>query len=119
MASGSMTLDFLTLGALTFEAPDLRRFPCLTLAYAALRRGPAASIGVNAANEVAVEAFLAGRLPFTRIAAVIEETLDQMPATQPRTVDDVLALDAMARRVAVTRVAAQGAPRSAAPIEQG
>jgi 1-deoxy-D-xylulose-5-phosphate reductoisomerase len=115
MASGSATLEFLKLGALTFEAPDLRRFPCLALAYTALRRGPQASIGVNAANEIAVEAFLQRRLPFTRIAAVIERTLDRMPATPPASIDDVLALDSRARQLAADGIAEQTAARSALP----
>jgi len=108
LASGSSTLDFLRLGPLTFEAPDFDRFPCLPLAYAALRAGPAATIGVNAANEIAVEAFLGERLPFARIAAVIEDTLAHMPTTRPRSIDDVLALDAAARTHAAARVAVHG-----------
>lgn len=104
--SGSARLDFLTLGALTFEAPDLHRFRCLALAYAALRAGPAACIGLNAANEIAVEAFLAERLPFDRIAAVIDATLERMPAGAPADIDAVLALDAAARRLAAGRVEA-------------
>jgi len=100
VASGSDTLDFLALGALTFEAPDRERFPCLGLAYDALRAGPAACIWLNAANEVAVDAFLARRLPFLGIAQVIEETLQQAPLQAPRSIDDVLQNDAMARRKA-------------------
>ncbi len=96
--SGSGTLDFLKVAALTFEAPDLTRFPCLQLAYQALSASPAASIAVNAANEVAVEAFLSHRLPFSRIAAVIEETLNQTPMCRPAAVDEVIALDAQARQ---------------------
>jgi 1-deoxy-D-xylulose-5-phosphate reductoisomerase len=117
VASGSSTLDFLTLGALTFEAPDLLRFPCLRLAYAALRSGQAASIGVNAANEIAVEAFLSDRLPFDHIAAVIEDTLARMPMTDPTSIDDVLALDASARGLAREQVARHAA--GATPIRSG
>lgn len=95
--SGSSALDFLSLKALTFEAPDLARFPCLRLAYAALRSGPAASIAVNAANEVAVEAFLDRRLPFPGIAAVIEDTLAAAGTTVPASIDEVIAQDAAAR----------------------
>ncbi|MGE5336700.1 MAG: 1-deoxy-D-xylulose-5-phosphate reductoisomerase [Gemmatimonadota bacterium] len=98
--SGSASLDFLALGALTFEAPDLNRFPCLGLAYAALRRGSGAPAILNAANEVAVAEFLAGRLPFARIAAVIEETLARASQAEPASIDDVLALDGEGRRVA-------------------
>jgi 1-deoxy-D-xylulose-5-phosphate reductoisomerase len=105
VASGSPRLDFLQLSALTFEAPDLRRFPCLRLAYGALRAGGAASTVLNAANEVAVEAFLEQRLPFSSIAAVIEETMSAYQPSAPRGIDDVLAIDADARRLAAACVA--------------
>lgn len=64
-------LDFQTLGALTFAPPDPERFPALPLAYACLRAGPAACIAFNAANEVAVEAFLAGRTGFSGILEIV------------------------------------------------
>jgi 1-deoxy-D-xylulose-5-phosphate reductoisomerase len=98
--SGSATLDFMQLGALTFEAPDLDRFRCLALAYAALERGTGATAALNAANEVAVEAFLGGRLPFGEIARVIEETLTVIDAEEPDSIEAVLAIDARARREA-------------------
>ncbi len=98
--SGSKTLDFLQLGALSFEAPDLQRFRCLALAYDALAGGTARTATLNAANEIAVEAFLGGRLPFADIARVIEETLDSMDATEPDSIDDVLEIDARARHTA-------------------
>jgi 1-deoxy-D-xylulose-5-phosphate reductoisomerase len=100
IASGSTVLDFQSLGALTFETPDRARFPCLGLAYAALRAGGGAPAVLNAANEIAVEAFLAQRLPFTRIAGVIEETLARAERRAPAGIDDVLALDREGRRVA-------------------
>ena len=102
--SGCPALDFLALGALTFEAPDHERFPCLRLAYAALRSGGGAPALLNAANEIAVDAFLAERLPFTRIAGVIEETLARAPRAAPADIDDVLAHDHAARRVALEAV---------------
>jgi 1-deoxy-D-xylulose-5-phosphate reductoisomerase len=103
--SGSTTLDFTRLGALQFEAPDLEHFPCLALAYRALDAGPSASIVLNAANEVAVEAFLAGQLPFSAIAGVIAAVLDgELPAA-PHSVDGVLEIDAAARRQAQRTVA--------------
>ncbi|BAP88679.1 1-deoxy-D-xylulose 5-phosphate reductoisomerase [Burkholderiales bacterium GJ-E10] len=98
--SGSPRLDFLRLGALQFEAPDLERFPCLGLAYRALAAGPAASITLNAANEVAVNAFLERRLSFLGIAATIECTLDALQAAAPASVEEVLEIDAWARSVA-------------------
>jgi len=95
--SGSERLDFLRLSALTFEAPDLTRFPCLGLAYHALESGPAASIVLNASNEMAVEAFLERRLAFTDIARVISQTLDAIAPAVPQSVEDVLGIDALAR----------------------
>ena len=90
---------------LTFEKPDERRFPCLRLAYTALERGGTAPAILNAANEVAVEAFLAGRLPFTGIARVIAETLAAVGAGEATSLDAVMAADAESRRAAGTRVA--------------
>jgi 1-deoxy-D-xylulose-5-phosphate reductoisomerase len=104
VASGSDALDFLTMGALTFEAPDRARFPCLQLAYDALRSGPAACIWLNAANEVAVEAFLARRLPFLGIARLIDTTLQRAPLQAPRSIDEVLQGDASARRLATALI---------------
>lgn len=112
--SGSSRLDFLSLGALNFEAPDLERFRCLKLAYDALRAGQAASIAVNAANEIAVEAFLAERLPFAHIPTVIEETLATADSRGPASIDEVLALDADARRLASARIDRRPPRRNAA-----
>jgi 1-deoxy-D-xylulose-5-phosphate reductoisomerase len=95
--SGSAQLDFHRLSALTFEAPDVRRFPCLTLAYRALAKGPAATIVLNASNEIAVEAFLERRIAFPAIAQVIAQTLDAFEPEAPGSIDDVLAIDARAR----------------------
>lgn len=109
--SGSERLDFLRLSALTFEEPDLTRFPCLGLAYRALEAGPTASIVLNASNELAVEAFLARRLPFTAIAAVIAEALSAPSPASPGSVDEVLEIDALARRQAkwvIARLATAG-----------
>jgi 1-deoxy-D-xylulose-5-phosphate reductoisomerase len=110
--SGSPALDFTRLAALSFEAPDLRRFRCLALAFEALAGGTARTAALNAANEVAVEAFLAGRLPFADIAAVIEETLGVMDSAQPGSIDEVLEIDAGARRAATRQVARRGAGKS-------
>ncbi|HXF46050.1 MAG TPA: 1-deoxy-D-xylulose-5-phosphate reductoisomerase [Burkholderiaceae bacterium] len=106
IASGSPFLDFLALGSLTFEAPDLQRFPCLRLADEAAHAGGAASVWLNAANEVAVEAFLAGRLPFLGIPHVIEGTLARADLRAPRSLDEVLVADGAARRQAAALVAA-------------
>ena len=88
-----------------FEAPDLARFPCLGFAYRALRAGGAASAVLNAANEVAVEAFLERRLPFIRIAPTIEQVLDEYQPEPAATVDDLLEIDSLARECAARAVA--------------
>lgn len=101
IGSGVASLDLASIGTLTFEAPDLERFPCLKLSFDALRAGQGACIVLNAANEVAVDAFLNGRLRYTAIASVIESALDwhaAHPTTSFSSLDDVLALDANARR---------------------
>jgi 1-deoxy-D-xylulose-5-phosphate reductoisomerase len=102
VTSGAERLDFTRVGELTFEAPDHRRFPCLGFAFAALRHGRAASAVLNAANEVAVQAFLAGRLRFTGIAATIERVLGAYDPAQPAGIDDVLEIDRRAREVAAS-----------------
>jgi 1-deoxy-D-xylulose-5-phosphate reductoisomerase len=95
------TLDVSRLGALEFSPPDRERFPCLQLAYDALEHGGAWPIALNAANEVAVEAFLAGRLPFVGIPRVIEGTLAAVDYTHaaPSTLDEVRHVDHWARTV--------------------
>jgi 1-deoxy-D-xylulose-5-phosphate reductoisomerase len=98
--SGSASLDFTRLGTLSFEAPDLQRFRCLALAYEALAGGAARTAALNAANEVAVEAFLERRLPFHGIAEVIEETLATAEDGEPGSIEAVLDIDARARREA-------------------
>jgi 1-deoxy-D-xylulose-5-phosphate reductoisomerase len=106
IASGAQPLDLASIRHLSFEKPDLARFPCLSLAYAALRRGGTAPAVLNAANEVAVEAFLAGRLPFTGIPGVIADTLDSVPARAADDLAAVMAADAHARRAASARILA-------------
>ncbi len=111
-------VDWTTLSVLEFERPDHALFPCLDLAYRAGRAGDMAPAWLNAANEVAVAAFLEGRIPWTAIAEVVEGTLDRYDAatsslagggTAPRTVDDVLAADAAARLEADAVVAVREA----------
>ena len=106
IASGAQPLDLASIRHLSFEKPDLARFPCLSLAYAALRSGGTAPAVLNAANEVAVEAFLAGRLPFTGIPGVIGDTLDSVPARAADDLAAVMAADAHARRAASARILA-------------
>jgi 1-deoxy-D-xylulose-5-phosphate reductoisomerase len=107
--SGARSLDLAALKSLTFERPDEARFPCLSLAYAALRAGGTAAAVLNAANEIAVEAFLAARLRFTAIARVIADTLSALPAQPATGLDEVLDADDRARRFAAARVLAQAA----------
>ncbi|HET6997269.1 MAG TPA: 1-deoxy-D-xylulose-5-phosphate reductoisomerase [Solirubrobacterales bacterium] len=91
-------LDLAAAGALTFEAPDLETFACLRLALEAGEAGGTAPCVLNAADEVAVAAFLDGRIPFTGIAAVIERVLEEMPARPVTHFDDLFATDAEARQ---------------------
>jgi 1-deoxy-D-xylulose-5-phosphate reductoisomerase len=107
--SGAKALDLSLVKNLSFEKPDERRFPCLTLAYAALRAGGTAPAVLNAANEIAVAAFLAGRLPFTGIAPVIADTLDAVAAEQAEDLATVLNADQEARRAAGARILARAA----------
>ena len=109
IASGATPLDLGAIGQLSFERPDHARFPCLQLAYAALRAGGTAPTLLNAANEVAVAAFLAGRLPFTGIARVIDETLNDLAVAPADDLAAVLAADAQARRAASALVMARAA----------
>jgi 1-deoxy-D-xylulose-5-phosphate reductoisomerase len=106
--SGEQALDLFTMGSLQFERPDLQRFPCLRLAYQALAAGGNAPAVLNAANEVAVASFLAGRLAFTRIAGVVEEVLARVPPGRAPTLEDVLAADALARSTAEEQLGAVG-----------
>jgi 1-deoxy-D-xylulose-5-phosphate reductoisomerase len=103
--AGVAPFDIFKLGRFTFEKPDFERFPCLRLAYDALRAGGTHPATLNAANEIAVEAFLAGRLAFDRIARVVETVLEALPAGHLATLDDVLDADRRAREEARRLVA--------------
>lgn len=104
MATPMAPLDFVSVGRLDFEAPDPVRFPALALARAALNAGGARPAILNAANEIAVAAFLAGRCGFLEIAAIVADTLEGYDPAPPETLDAVLAIDAEARRRAGERV---------------
>jgi len=97
-------LDLAAFGSLTFEAPDPDTFACLRLAFEAGRAGGTAPCVLNAADEVAVAAFLAGQIPFTGIAAVIEQVLEEMPARPLTHFDDLFATDHEARERTQDRV---------------
>jgi 1-deoxy-D-xylulose-5-phosphate reductoisomerase len=98
--ASTLTFDLAQLSHLDFEQPDLERFPCLRLAFEAAAKGGAHCIALNAADEVAVEAFLDRRIPFTGIPRTIERVLAATPETHPATIADVLTADREARQTA-------------------
>jgi 1-deoxy-D-xylulose-5-phosphate reductoisomerase len=97
MATPAPKLDLAATGSLEFEPPDLNRFPALRLARAALEAGGAAPVVLNAANEVAVAGFLAGKLRFPDISGSVEEALDRCDFAAPATIEDVLEIDRATR----------------------
>ncbi len=96
-AAPSLVFDLASLSQLDFAPPDLARFPCLRLAYEAADRGGSATIALNAADEIAVAAFLEGRISFLDIPRTIESVLSLTPAATPSSIDEVLAADRDAR----------------------
>ena len=102
-------LDLAQLGSLTFEEPDIDRFPCLRLAREAGEAGGTAPCVLNAADEIAVSAFLEGEIPFTAIARIVARTLEEMPATAPTHFEDLIATDSEARKRALEAVRAEPA----------
>jgi len=100
MESPSPRLNLAEIGSLTFEAPDPVRFPAIRLARAALTAGGAAPAILNAANEIAVAAFLAGEIGFLDIAATVEAVLTRYQPAPPHSLEDVLAIDTKARQEA-------------------
>jgi 1-deoxy-D-xylulose-5-phosphate reductoisomerase len=105
LTSGVESLDILRAARLDFEAPDLERFPALALARSAAEAGGTAPAVLNAANEVAVGAFLEGRCRFPDIVALIERVLARAPSMPADCVADILAADGWARREAQTAIA--------------
>ena len=106
-------LDFTQMSRLTFEEPDGDRFPCLDLAYEALRRGGTAPATLNAANEVAVAAFLEGKITFADIAMLIESVLKKHQSRDASSIEAILSADSEARIAAQALV---DGVRSVAPI---
>lgn len=102
METPAARLDLATVASLTFEPPDPERFPALRLAREAIRAGGALPAVMNAANEVAVAAFLAGRTGFLDIERVVAGTMERMGALRPSDLDGIMAADAEARRVAAS-----------------
>ena len=120
VSSGVQFLDLVKIGALEFRAPDCERFPCLGLAQAAARAGGLAPAALNAANEVAVAAFLERRLNFRDIPTVIEAVMARSVSGDLGSLDDVLAADAEARSRATEWAAACGVrPRGVPKVSQG
>src|SRR6202012_5448585 len=106
-----LTFDLKTLSQLDFSTPDLDRFPCLRLAYEAAATGGAACIALNAADEIAVAAFLAGEIPFLGIPRTIEQVLEQTQSAHPSSIHEVLAADVAARERARNVIARQAPVR--------
>ncbi len=104
VASGVKPLDFCALSELSFAAPDYDRYPCLKLAMDAFEQGQALTTALNAANEIAVAAFLASQIRFTDIAALNLAVLETVNVPEPQSIEDVLAVDAMAREIAHRQV---------------
>jgi len=102
--SGVEPLNMFSVGRLDFEPPDLKRFPCLRLAFEAAKAGGTASTVLNAANEIAVEAFLDGKLGFTMIAEVIEATMKAIETQEADSLETILRIDAQARKVAIKMI---------------
>jgi 1-deoxy-D-xylulose-5-phosphate reductoisomerase len=109
LAAPALTFDLAALNQLDFAQPDLKRFPCLRLAYEAAEAGPAACIALNAADEVAVAAFLQGAIPFLGIPRTIEEVLNATSSNAPASIQGVLAADEAARACARSVIARHAA----------
>jgi 1-deoxy-D-xylulose-5-phosphate reductoisomerase len=114
--SGSARLELAAVAALSFEAPDLRRFPCLGLAYRALEQGGTAPVALNAANEVAVSRFLEGELSFDLIPELIDAVLAGTRNAAVASLEDVLVADAEARHAAAAWIGARPALRTVRPV---
>lgn len=99
-----LRMDMHKLRRLEFEPPDLARFPCLSLAYQAIRQGGAYPAALNAADEVAVAAFLDGKIPFTGIARTIAATLEAIRPPEPKSLDDIMDVDREARITALAQL---------------
>ena len=100
ITSGAKRLDLAEIARLDFEAPDAKRFPCLRLAYQALKAGGTATAVLNAANEIAVEAFCQSRIAFTQIAQVIDEVMQSQTFESINDLSDILTADQSAREMA-------------------
>jgi 1-deoxy-D-xylulose-5-phosphate reductoisomerase len=106
-------INWLSPRTWNFEPPDPKKFPLLELAYSCIRAGTGATCVLNAADEIAVEAFLGGRISFPAIPAVIEETLNRMPGREALEISQILELDREARGVARDVISACSSARNA------
>jgi 1-deoxy-D-xylulose-5-phosphate reductoisomerase len=113
IASGADFLDLARIGNLDFEAPDFVRFPCLRIAYEALRAGGSAVVALNAANEIAVAEFLDHRIGFADIPALIGQVVSSTPVRPVTSIDDVELIDRQARAAALDACAGCGMQRAA------
>jgi 1-deoxy-D-xylulose-5-phosphate reductoisomerase len=107
IAAPMQRLDLAQVGRLTFDKPDPVRFPALRLAREALTKGGGTPTVLNAANEIAVDAFIEGRIGFLDVAATVEETLEAMPVGELGSLDDVYHFDREARAIAAERAASR------------
>jgi 1-deoxy-D-xylulose-5-phosphate reductoisomerase len=98
--AGVAPLSLTQLAALSFDEPDLARFPCLSLAFAAAKVGGTAPTVLNAANEIAVAAFLDEGMPYLQISSAVEKTLNTLSASDADSIESILEIDAQAREVA-------------------
>ncbi|MFZ3019368.1 MAG: 1-deoxy-D-xylulose-5-phosphate reductoisomerase [Gallionella sp.] len=114
--AGVVPLDLFKVATMNFVAPDFERFPCLGLAYQALRAAGTAPAILNAANEIAVDAFLNRRIAFLDIPCVIASVLDELPLGAVTCLDDVIGADAEARRAAQQRIGGLAGARRAVPL---
>ena len=103
VVSGAKPLDFCKMGSLSFSEPDYARYPCLKLAMEACEQGQAATTALNAANEIAVAAFLDGQIRFTDIAAVNLAVLEHLELSEPQSVEAVMEIDVRAREEAAVQ----------------
>ena len=102
--SGVSLLDLVKVARLDFQAPDEQRFPCLRLAREAMQVGRTASVALNGANEIAVDAFLNRRIPFTAIARVLDQVMEKVTLVEPNDIDTILKADAEARSLTLEQL---------------
>ena len=103
--SGVEPLDLIKVSQLNFEIADEQRFPCLRLARQAIQQGGTSMAILNAANEIAVQAFLSGRIKFTRISSIIDQTLQHLPSKETDSLQEILSIDQSAREHATSLIA--------------